>query len=258
MRDGAMRKEATMPDTSPGRAAKWPAGADVETSSDNYAARFAGPVGEWMLRVQERITLGLLADVRGGTVLDVGGGHGQLARPLCRDGWAVTVQGSDGTCRRRIADLVDTGKCRFQVSDPLALPFADLSFDAVLCFRLLTHCEDWQRLTGELCRVARQCVVVDYPTSQSLNAASPALFGAKKRAEGNTRPWRLFRHSEIREAFRKHGFGVETRRGQFFLPMVLHRILKCRSLTRALEGGCRALGLIAVWGSPVIVKMVRE
>ena len=40
----------------------YPETADIETSSDDYASRFSGPAGEWMLEVQERITLGLLGD----------------------------------------------------------------------------------------------------------------------------------------------------------------------------------------------------
>ena len=52
---------------------------DVETASDDYAARFAGPVGAWMLQVQERAVLELIAPWPGASVLDVGGGHAQLA-----------------------------------------------------------------------------------------------------------------------------------------------------------------------------------
>ena len=39
-------------------------------------------------------------------MLDVGGGHGQLAIPLCRAGYRVTVLGSDASCRRRLEALV--------------------------------------------------------------------------------------------------------------------------------------------------------
>ena len=52
---------------------------DVETSSDGYAARFAGPAGRYMLGVQEAAVRSMLADLPpGASVLDVGGGHGQL------------------------------------------------------------------------------------------------------------------------------------------------------------------------------------
>ncbi len=231
--------------------------ADIETSSDGYAARFAGPAGEWMLRVQETITAALLPAPDAVTVLDVGGGHGQLVRPLCRRGYVVTVVGSDESCRNRIADLVEKGQCGFMAGNVVELPFPDQSFDIVMSFRLLPHCAAWPVLIRELCRVARASVIVDYPTSEGLNAIAPALFGAKKKLEGNTREWRMFRHVEIVEEFAKHGFVPERRIPQFFLPMVLHRMLKCPRLSAGLEAICRGLGLTRRWGSPVILRMDR-
>ncbi len=238
--------------------ARFPETADIETSSDDYASRFSGTTGKWMLRVQEGITLDKLWSRGASTILDVGGGHGQLAVPLCREGFDVTVLGSDESCRKRIEEPVRSGRCRFVVGNVIALPFEDESFDAVISFRLLTHCSRWPELVKELCRVARKSVVVDYPTSQSINMIAPALFRAKKRIEGNTRTWRLFRNAEVRDEFARHGFEVVTRTGQFFLPMVLHRALKCASLSSALEGICRGTGLSGLWGSPVIVELARR
>jgi 2-polyprenyl-3-methyl-5-hydroxy-6-metoxy-1,4-benzoquinol methylase len=231
--------------------------ADIETSSDGYAARFAGPAGEWMLEVQEAVTVSLLPAPGGVTILDVGGGHGQLARPLCRNGYGVTVLGSDPACCHRIADLAEKGSCRFVTGNLVELPFPDRSFEVALSFRLLPHCTAWPQLIRELCRVARRSVVVDYPTSEGLNKIAPALFGAKKKLEGNTRSWRMFRHAEIEAEFAKYGFVTGRRVPQFFLPMVLHRMLKCRRLSAGLEALCRGLGLTRRWGSPVIVRMDR-
>ncbi|MFH1476399.1 MAG: NAD-dependent epimerase/dehydratase family protein [Verrucomicrobiota bacterium] len=235
----------------------FPETADIATASDDYAGRFAGAVGAWMLKVQEAAVLDLLQDHSGVTVLDVGGGHGQLAAPLCREKYPVTVVGSAEACRHRIAAIMQAGQCRFQVVNVLKLPFADRSFDTVLCFRLLTHCARWEELIGELCRVAVRAVIVDYPTCQSLNCAAPRLFGAKKKLEGNTRAFRLFRHAEIISAFARRSFVPGRRIGQFFLPMVLHRRLKCRPLSAAVEGLLRQAGLTRRWGSPVILEMRR-
>lgn len=234
----------------------FPETADIHTSSDEYAGRFSGSAGQWMLAVQEHITRRMLRSLEGASVLDVGGGHGQLALPLCRAGWRVTVLGSDETCRHRIQSVVDSGACQFVVGNVIALPFPDKSFDLVLCFRLLTHCERWPELVRELCRVARQGVIVDYPTAQSLNAIAPALFGAKKKFEKNTRAWALFRHRQVLDEFAQNGFVPAETQKQFFLPMVLHRMLKSRALSAALEAACRALGLTRLWGSPVIVRMI--
>lgn len=237
----------------------FPETADIETSSEAYARRFAGAVGAWFLEIQARLTLAVLAGACPGkaTVLDVGGGHGQLAGPLVRAGQAVTVLGSDPSCGQRVADLVATRQCRFEVGNVVALPYPDRAFDVALSFRLLPHCEAWPRLIAELCRVARVAVIVDYPIAGGINALAPALFGAKKTLEGNTRAWRAFRDAEIAAEFERHGFRRQRREPQFFLPMALHRAMRCRRLSALLETGCRGLGLTRRWGSPVIACWVR-
>lgn len=242
---------AQAPDQTP------PETADVETSSDDYASRFAGKTGEWMLKVQGGIAMSFLKDIPNATVLDVGGGHGQIATPLSRNGFKVTVLGSDESCKQRIEGLVDNGKCGFKTGNVIDLPFPDRSFDVCISFRLLTHCAQWQKLVAELCRVAERSVIVDYPTSQSLNRIAPLLFGAKKRIEGNTRTWTLFRHADIRKQFGDNAFVPSHKKAQFFLPMVFHRALKCRALSAALEDICAALGLTHLWGSPVIMRADR-
>jgi 2-polyprenyl-3-methyl-5-hydroxy-6-metoxy-1,4-benzoquinol methylase len=231
--------------------------ADIESSSDDYARRFAGPSGAWMLEVQERGFLGLLSGHPGVTVLDVGGGHGQLAVPLARRGWQLTVLASDPSCRHRVEAAVKEGLLRFAVGDLLRLPFPDRSFDTVVSVRMLTHCRRWEEFVAELCRVARRSVIVDYPTSESANRIAPALFGAKKKLEGNTRLWRLFRHREVEAAFSAAGFRVHERRPQFLFPMVLHRLLRFLPVSKALEGAASAVGLTRRWGSPVILEARR-
>ncbi len=237
----------------------FPETADIESSSDRYAGRFDGATGQWMLAVQEQLTRSLLEPLgRELSILDVGGGHGQLAIPLCNEGHAVTVVGSAPECAHRIQSVVDPGHCQFVVGNVIALPFEDHSFDVALSFRMLTHCQQWPTLISELTRVARHAVIVDYPTSQSINRIAPRLFDAKKKFETNTRAWRLFRHAEVNEAFAANGFRLEHTRKQFFLPMVVHRMLKCRPLSATVEQLCRATGLTRLAGSPVIACYKRS
>lgn len=252
-----MNDKQTNPDHSRDTGDTWspfPETADIETSNDDYATRFRGKTGAWMLDVQTRITRRLLAGIPKGTLLDVGGGHGQLAHPLADDGWDVTVLSSAKSCEHRIRDLTSAGRAKFVVGDVTKLPFPDKSFDAVICFRLLTHCGAWETLVGELCRVSRGPVIVDYPTSQSVNAIAPMFFAAKKKLERNTRHWRLFRHREVATAFEAAGARIAARRGQFALPMALHRALKCATVSAMLEGILRATGMTALCGSPVIIR----
>ena len=236
----------------------YPETADIETSNDDYATRFKGKTGAWMLDVQTKLTVKHLAKLPKGTLLDVGGGHGQLAHPLAEQGWNITVLGSSKSCEHRIKDLTEANKAKFVVGNVIELPFPDKSFDVVICFRLLTHCDHWEQLVKELCRVSRGPVIVDYPTSQSINAIAPMFFAAKKKFEKNTRTWKLFRHKEVTDAFESAGAKIVSRRKQFAMPMVVHRALKCAALSSFLEGCCRAIGLTMLCGSPVILKAVRK
>jgi SAM-dependent methyltransferase len=231
--------------------------ADIETSSEGYATRFAGPVGAWLLAVQEAATMDLLAAIPGRRVLDVGGGHGQLTAPLIRRGYQVTVFGSAASCGDRIRNLIDSGQCNFRVGDLLDLPFPPRSFDIVLSYRLLPHVSHWRRLVGELARVAEWAVLVDFPTRASVNLVTPGLFRLKKQLEGNTRPYLLFEEAAVVDAFAGHGFQLTGRRAQFTLPMVLHRTMKLPVLSSWAEAVCQRVGLTERWGSPVIVRMER-
>lgn len=231
---------------------------DIETSSEDYARRFAGAVGAWFLRVQARAVLGMLASWPEATVLEVGGGHGQLTGDLVREGYRVTVFGSDESCQQRVKPFVDAGRCRFAAGDLLNLPYAAQAFDAVVSLRLIPHVQAWPKLIGELSRVARHAVVVDYPTVRSLNCLTPALFGAKRRVEGNTRPYLMFHDAEIERAFSVHGFRRRGRYPEFFWPMVMHRMLKRPTLSAALEAAPRVAGLTAWLGSPVVSRFVRD
>ena len=234
--------------------------ADIESSSDTYARRFAGPVGRWFIESQTRITLECLAGLApGASVLDVGGGHAQVAPPLVEAGFQVTVVGSDPCCGSRLAPLTTAGRCRFEVADLQSLPYDPQSFDAVICYRLVAHSIGWRGLIGELCRVARHRVIVDYPAWRSVNVASGALFKFKNSVErGTTRPFALYRRGEIAGAFTSAGFAVAAERPQFLLPMALYRMARSPGLARTAEGIARSLALTRAFGSPVIVRADRR
>ena len=234
--------------------------ADVESSSEGYARRFDGPVGRWFVDSQTRITLQCLAGLPpGATVLDVGGGHAQVAPPLVEAGYRVTVVGSEPSCGERLEPLIATGRCRFDVGDLQALPYGAGAFDAVVCYRLLAHSVDWRHLIAELCRVAQQRVIVDYPATRSVNVASQALFRLKHSIErGTTRPFALYRRREIAGAFADAGFAISSVRPQFLLPMALYRLAGSVQLARTAEGLARSLALTGLLGSPVIARADRR
>lgn len=236
----------------------FPETADIETSSNDYALRFTGEIGAWLLKVQEEATLRMLAPYPNATILDVGGGHGQLTNALVRNGYQVTVLGSANICKTRIQSFVDENLCSFKVGNILDLPYPNQAFDIVVSYRLLPHVTQWQQFLSELARVARQAVIVDYPAVKSVNYIAPYLFQLKKKLEGNTRSFTCFKESELLEVFKSVNFLSAERYPQFLLPMVLHRTLTSPALSAAVESFWRLSGLTSLFGSPVILKVVRE
>lgn len=230
---------------------------DIETSSDDYAERFSGEIGSWFVRLQEAATLRMLAPFPGASVLDVGGGHGQIAHALVANGYQVTVLGSAEICKGRIQNLLDEKRCSFHVGNLLHLPYPDRRFDIVISYRLVSHVAHWKTFLAELSRVAKRVVLLDYPSVRSINSVAPLLFGFKKFLEGNTRPYTSFRESQLLEMFEAAGFVRTARYAQFFLPMVLHRTCDLSPLSRATEGIFRFVGFTSLFGSPVILKLER-
>jgi 2-polyprenyl-3-methyl-5-hydroxy-6-metoxy-1,4-benzoquinol methylase len=232
--------------------------ADVVTSSEGYARRFSGAVGRYFLEVQRDATLELLRPFAGASVLEVGGGHGQLTGALVDTGHDVTVLGSDPVCERRVEPWTRSGRARFVAADLLEPGLPAQSFDVVLSYRLLPHVRSWPQLVAALSRLARRAVVVDYPTRRSVNAAAELLFGLKHGVEKDTRPFTVFDDAEVERAFAAHGFRPTGRAAQFLFPMALHRATRSAALARALEGSARACGLTRRLGSPVILRLERS
>lgn len=232
--------------------------ADVETSSEGYARRFSGEVGRYFLEVQKEIALEMLAPFPGARVLDVGGGHAQLAGPLVERGFDITVAGSEEVCRERLDRNLPPGSFQFRACDLLDLPFADRSYDVAIAFRLMAHMPRWRDLVAELCRVARRAVVLDFSDARSFNAFYGPLFRWKRALEGNTRSFLLFKSDEVKAELARHGFGRPAVRRQFFVPMVVHRTLRSAGFSRTVERASGFLGLTRAFGSPVVLRTERK
>lgn len=227
---------------------------DLESSTDAYAGRFSGGVGAYFLEVQWNIVRSMLPPANNCRVLDIGGGHAQLTPPMLRDGYDVTVLGSDDSCVQRLDRATDGYNYEFAVGDLLDLPFHENSFDVVLAFRLLPHLQNWNRFLQEICRVAKGCVIFDYPDLRSVNSVSGSLFKLKQRVETNTRRFQCFRKRQLAEALRHYQFHVSQAMGQFVLPMAFHRAMGSETISRSVETIAKSFGLTGWFGSPVILK----
>jgi len=236
----------------------FPETADIETSSEDYASRFAGEIGAWLLKVQEDATLKMLTPYPKATILDVGGGHGQLTGALIQNGYQLTVLGSADVCKGRIQNFIDANLCSFKVGNVLDLPYPDGAFDVVISYRFLAHVTQWQSFLTELNRVAKQAVILDYPTMRSVNAIAPYLFKFKKGLEGNTREFICYKEHDLIEFFKSIGLSKAERYPQFFVPMVLHRAFKSPSFSSFMEKLPRLSGLTNLFGSPVILKLTKN
>ena len=233
--------------------------ADPAMAEAFESLRFSGPIGRLLAETQEQVIASFLDPVRGRTVLDVGTGTGRAAIALAIRGAAVT--GVDASAemlavaQRRAADSrVDV---TFTRGDAHGLDFPDRSYDTVVCLRVLMHTLDWRQSLGELCRVARDRVVFDYPALASAAALQAGArwvahaFGARVEA------YRVLSDRAVRAALAANGFRIAGCHRQFVLPSALHKKLGALAATERIEGALTRAGLTGIAGSPVTVVAER-
>jgi SAM-dependent methyltransferase len=233
--------------------------ADPAMAEAFEALRFSGPIGRLIAETQERTIAAFLAPVAGRSILDVGTGTGRAAIALALRGAVVTAVDASAemlaVAERRARDA--HADVRFAPGDAHALDFPPLSFDAVVCLRVLMHTPDWRRSLGELCRVARHRVVFDYPAMasaaalQALTRRMAHLLGARVEA------YRVFSDRSVRSVLAAHGFRLVDQHRQFVLPIAFHKRLGSAAATTRIEGVLSAAGLSRLCGSPVTVVAER-
>ncbi|OGW79817.1 MAG: hypothetical protein A3G33_02910 [Omnitrophica bacterium RIFCSPLOWO2_12_FULL_44_17] len=99
---------------------------------------------------------------KGGSILDIPCGTGRLLPVLLNRGFLVT--GGDISNEMIQVAQKKYGNATFKVVDAENLPFSDNAFDYVTSYRLMCHLpKDVRRkVLGEMVRVARKTVVVNY------------------------------------------------------------------------------------------------
>jgi len=205
---------------------------DIHSSTNEYAQRFSGAIGQWFLSVQQHVTADLLGDTTSLTIIDFGGGHAQNCW-LADQSSSFTVHATSDECFALLDFTQDSVK---QVSGGLVdSGLADGTYNIAMSYRMLAHLDDWQGHIAELCRVSDQTVIIEFPNSKSVNALAENLFTIKKSVEGNTRKFALFQLDQVKNEFANHGFVLANHNGQYLLPMALHRALKMVGLSRLIE-----------------------
>jgi ubiquinone/menaquinone biosynthesis C-methylase UbiE len=233
--------------------------ADAAMAESFDAARFGGPIGRLVAASQERVIASFLAPLQGSRILDVGTGTGRAAIALAMKGAMVTgVDASDEmltVAGRRAADaeVVVT----FDRGDAHRLAYADQSFDAVVCLRVLMHTPGWRDCLSELCRVARERVVFDYPALVSGAALQAAMRRVAHAAGARVEAYRVFTDRSIRAALHTCGFRILDQHRQFVLPIALHKRIGSAAATERVEGVLESIGLRKLIGTPVTVVAER-
>jgi SAM-dependent methyltransferase len=223
------------------------------------ALRFSGPIGRLIAETQEQVIAEFLAPVAGRTILDVGTGTGRAAIALASRGAIVT--GVDASAEMlAVAErrARDAGvRVTFAGGDAHGLAFPDRSFDAVICLRVLMHTPDWRGSLRELCRVARDRVVFDYPALASAAALQAVARHAAHALGRRVEAYRVFGAGAIRSELAANGFRIADSHHQFVLPIAFHKRLNSAAATGRIEGALARAGLTRRLGSPVTLVAER-
>ena len=223
------------------------------------AMRFSGPIGRLIAETQEQQIAAFLAPLEGRRILDVGTGTGRAAIALAKRGAIVTgVDASAEMLEVAARRAKDAGAgVTFARGDAHRLDFADRSFDAVVCLRVLMHTPDWRASLRELCRIADRRVVFDYPSRYSAAALQALTRRVTRKLNPAVEAYRVFSPAAVARALEGAGFHVTGEHRQFVLPIALHKRLNSESWTRRVEGTMERTGLMRLFGSPVTVVAER-
>ena len=102
-------------------------------------------------------------------VLDAPCGRGRLLKAVSRRAPGARLHGLDVNAEMAARARADVPGARVLVGSVYAIPFADASFDAVLCNESFMHFDDPRRALAELTRVARERVYFSVTTRRQLN-----------------------------------------------------------------------------------------
>jgi len=202
-----------------------------EMGPDAYVRWRASEIGAVTERLERKLILELVGDVRGRRVLDVGCGDGELALELAMRGAIVTgidasaamIEAAKDRARRHNADIT------FQVALAEHLPFPAEQFDLVTAITILCFVDDAAPVFREIARVLQSegRLVIGELGKWSTWAAARRI-----RAWLGSPLWRRGRFrtaKELRGLAEQAGLVAESTRGAVFYPRwgLAARLLSC-------------------------------
>jgi SAM-dependent methyltransferase len=173
--------------------------------------------------VQYRAIARRIAREQTGPVLDWGTGFGQVAKLLADEGADVTPFEYRPDLPRGIRPLERYPELAAHSSpDPVALPFKDASFDAVLSCGVLEHVQDPDGSLNEIRRVLRPggtFYLYNLPNRCAYTERVAKRLGLYY--HGRLPDDRVYTLVSARELLETHGFEVQELRRAHMLPLVL-------------------------------------
>jgi ubiquinone/menaquinone biosynthesis C-methylase UbiE len=177
----------------------------------------------------------------GDHVLDLGCGNGRHTLEACRrDCCRVVAVDLDREELRRVRYMAGVerangrlqGDVAFVVADAQSLPFADSSFDKVMCTEVLEHVRDDEAALAELSRVLKPSgkLALSVPAYLVERAMWLIFPGYRQKAGGHLR---VYQPRQIRGALRRHGFRLYASRYQKAFQSIYWLLARlCGSRTR--------------------------
>ena len=221
--------------------------------------KYGGNFGEY-LKNQEITTFMSMIDSDCKSILDIGSGTGKLSIFMNHASYqVVSIDNSHQMLKFAKNKAYETGAVYLPVvCDANFICFEDRAFDCVVASRVFMHISHWGKALSEICRVSKKIIVFDFPSAISSSLIDSIFKRAKKFFINNTISYKTLLISRVIEELKNNDFRTVEIKREFFLPLIIHRILDSPEFSEKIENFFRKIGLTDILGSPAIIKAVRD
>jgi 2-polyprenyl-3-methyl-5-hydroxy-6-metoxy-1,4-benzoquinol methylase len=163
-----------------------------EAGSKHAKYRTANPISRRLVAGFRRAVGQLVAPLHVGSVLDVGCGEGLVLMSLQEHLGHARCAAIDLDPREAEDAARNLPWCDVHVGSVYALPFADASFELVMCCEVLEHVDDPEQALKELVRVTSKHVLLSVPREpiwRGMNMLRGSYWGDWGNTPGHLNHW---------------------------------------------------------------------